>query len=259
MKRYIDTHTHIYDADFASDIEDVIYRAQNEGVFSCILPGIDMESHPRLIQLASDRPDFTYPATGLHPTSVNSEWEKELSFVTERAKEKRYVAIGEIGMDGYWSRDYIEEQSIVFEKQIELAASLSLPVIIHSRDATEEIFSVLEKTRHLGLEGVFHAFSGSPETYRRIRTYGNFLIGIGGVITYKNSKLPATLAEIPIEHLLLETDAPWLTPVPYRGKRNEPSFIKHIAAKIAEAKHCSIDEVAEVTTDNAIKLFKLKI
>ncbi|MPN03549.1 putative metal-dependent hydrolase YcfH [bioreactor metagenome] len=179
--------------------------------------------------------------------------------MAENANEKSYVAIGEIGIDGYWSREFIEEQSLVFQKQIEIAASLSLPVIIHSRDANEEIFTVLDKTKHLGIEGVFHAFSGSLETYKRIRSYGNFLVGIGGVVTYKNSKLPGTLAGIPIEHILLETDAPWLTPVPYRGKRNEPSYIHHIAAKVAETKGCSINEVAEMTTENAIKLFRLKI
>ena len=259
MKRYIDTHTHLYDADFANDIEDVISRAGNEGVISCIMPGIDMESHPGLMKLASEKPGFTNPATGLHPTSVNASWERELSFVYDNAVDKSYVAIGEIGIDGYWSREFIEEQSVVFQKQLELAASLSLPVIIHSREATEEIFAVLDKTRHLGIQGVFHAFSGSFETYKRIRSYGNFLVGIGGVVTYKNSKLPATLAGIPIEHILLETDAPWLTPVPYRGKRNEPSHIPLIAAKIAETKGCSIDEVAEITTENAIKLFRLKI
>lgn len=259
MKRYIDTHTHLYDSDFSTDIEDVISRACNEGIISCIMPGIDMESHPGLKQMASEKPGFTHPATGLHPTSVNAAWEKELSFVFDNAKDMSYVAIGEIGIDGYWSREFIREQSIVFQKQLELAASLSLPVIIHSREATEEIFSVLEKTRHLGIRGVFHAFSGSFETYKRILSYGNFLVGIGGVITYKNSKLPAVLSDIPIEHILLETDSPWLTPVPYRGKRNEPSYIPLIAAKVAETKGCSVDEVAEITTDNAIKLFRLKI
>jgi len=258
MKKYIDTHSHLYDADFVPDIDDVIFRAEEEGVFSCILPGIDKKSHSDLIALSNRKSSFAYPATGLHPTSVNNDWEDELAFVFDNAEKGIYTAIGEIGMDGYWSKEFLEEQSIAFEKQLELAAMLSLPVIIHVREATEETFSILDKTKHLGLKGVFHAFSGSYETFKRTQKYGDFMVGIGGAVTYKNSNLPSTLLKIPLDRIVLETDAPWLTPVPFRGKRNEPSFIPYIAGKIAESKGCSIDEVAEITTDNAIRLFKLQ-
>jgi len=259
MKQYIDTHIHLYDPDFGDDLEDVIMEARSEGVISCILPGIDKDSHTALLSLSEKEPSFTHPATGLHPTSVKENWEEELAFVTEGAQKGKYCAIGEIGMDGYWSRDFIKEQGIVFQSQLELAASKSLPVIIHVRDATEEVFTILEKTRHMGVSGVFHAFSGSYETFLRIQSLGNFMIGIGGVVTYKNSGLPKTLEKIGLDNIILETDAPWLTPVPFRGKRNKPSFLPIIARRIAEAKGCSIDEVAEITTRNAVTLFNLSI
>jgi len=259
MKQYIDTHVHLYDEGFGTDLEEVIFKARQQGIISFILPGIDIASHESLLSVSAKYPEFIYPATGLHPTSVKDDWEKELEFVFERAEENKYCAIGEIGMDGYWTKEFIKEQAVVFQRQVELAASKSLPVIIHAREATEDIFSVLEKTKHLGITGVFHAFSGSFDTFKRIQKYGDFKIGIGGVVTYKNSTLPATLEKIGLENIILETDAPWLTPVPFRGKRNEPSYIPIIAEKVAAAKGCSLDEVAEITTINSMKLFNLNI
>jgi TatD DNase family protein len=160
-------------------------------------------------------------------------------------------------MDGFWSKEFMKEQSIVFEKQIELANTHNLPIIIHSRDATEEIFKVLERSKHLNISGVFHAFSGSYETFVKLSGLGNFKIGIGGVLTFKNASLVNVVERIGLDNIVLETDAPWLTPAPYRGKRNEPSYISIIAEKLAEIKGCTIEEIARKTTENAVKLFKL--
>ncbi|MDP3437036.1 MAG: TatD family hydrolase, partial [Bacteroidales bacterium] len=172
--------------------------------------------------------------------------------------QQRFVAIGEIGLDGYWSKEHFSEQITVFEEQLRLAAKRELPVIIHSRDATEEIFKVLERNSSLSLRGVFHAFSGSYETYKRILRVGNFKIGVGGVVTYKNSNLPAVLEKAAIESIILETDAPWLTPVPYRGKRNQPAYVKIIAERVAEIKGCSYDEICSVTSSNAYSIFNFR-
>jgi TatD DNase family protein len=257
MLQYIDTHTHLYDDAFQEDIDEVVKRAKEAGISSCILPAIDMENHDRLVALCEKYPGCMFPCTGLHPTSVKQNWKEELSFVHDRIAEGRYFAIGEIGMDGYWSRDYIKEQEEVFVSQLKLAYKLDLPVIIHSRDATGEIFKALAGIKGIGIRGVFHAFSGSYETFSRLSDYGEFLIGIGGVITYKNANLRDTLKKIPLENLILETDSPWLTPVPYRGTRNEPSYLTQIAASVAEAKGCELEEVAEITTNNAKKLFRI--
>lgn len=257
MNHFIDTHIHLYDSDFEEDLPNVIERASALGIDKYILPGIDKSCHDKMMEVARRHPAEAFPAIGLHPESVKGDWEKELSFVFENIDNDKFYAVGEIGMDGYWSKEFIKEQSYVFEKQIELAASHNLPVIIHSRDATEEIFKILERTRHLGISGVFHAFSGSWETFQRLEGFGNFKIGIGGVITFKNASLAKVAEKIDLRNIVLETDAPWLAPVPFRGKRNEPSYISLIAQKLAEIKGCSLEEVAETTTENAVKLFKI--
>ncbi|MDZ4059035.1 MAG: TatD family hydrolase, partial [Bacteroidales bacterium] len=173
-------------------------------------------------------------------------------------KEERFIAIGEIGLDGYWSKEHFHYQRVVFEEQLRLSSERSLPVIIHSRDATEEIFNVLDRCSDVNLKGVFHAFSGSFETYERVQKYGDFMIGVGGVVTFKNSSLAEVVRRVPLERVVLETDGPWLTPSPHRGKRNEPSFIRIIAEKIAQIKKCTVEEVAAVTTENAIRIFDLQ-
>jgi TatD DNase family protein len=257
MAQFIDTHSHLYDNDFITDLPEVIERAKENKVSRCILPAVDKSCHQSLMDTASGFPGYLFPAAGLHPTSVGENWEEELKFVYETTAAEKYVAIGEIGMDGYWSKDFLNQQSIVFEKQIELAAWLNLPVIIHSREATEEIFKVVEKCRHLNVKGVFHAFSGSYETFCRIQKTGNFLVGIGGVVTFKKASLAETVKKIGLENIVLETDAPWLAPTPFRGKRNEPSYIGIIAQKLAELLDTDIDEVAEKTTENAQRMFNL--
>ena len=257
MTELIDTHAHLYDADFEADLEDVVFRAKEAGVSGIILPAIDIGNYDKMTNLANSLSGFAFPAIGLHPTSVKDNWREELDFVLDKACSGNYIAIGEIGMDCYWSVQHIKEQRIVFEEQLHLAAKKSLPVIIHYRDATEEIFNVLERTSGTPLKGVFHAYSGSFETYERIRKYGDFMLGIGGVVTFRNTNLVKIVERLPLNTILLETDAPWLTPVPFRGKRNEPSYLIHIAKRVAEIKNCSFEEVAHVTTLNAKRLFNL--
>ncbi len=257
MMEFIDTHAHLYDEAFSDDILQVIQRMEEAGVSHCILPGIDISVYDAMISLSGSRPDLFSPCIGLHPTSVGENWERELAFVKEHASERCFAAIGEIGIDKYWSTDYLGQQMRVFAEQLELAAELDLPVIIHLRNSTEEIFKVFSEVRGIPLKGVFHAFSGSYETYQRILRHGDFKIGIGGVSTYKNAGLAVTLEKVSIDDIVLETDSPWLTPVPFRGKRNESSYLIHIAANIAAIQGIPMETVATITTNNARKLFSL--
>lgn len=258
MLKLIDTHTHLYDQAFNEERKNVVERAKDNGVIRCILPAIDKESHNRLLECESTYEGYVHASAGLHPTSVNGDWENELQFVIEEVSRRDYIAIGEIGMDGYWSKEFIKEQAIVFTEQLKLASANNLPVIIHSRDSYEDIFAVLENCKSLHIKGVFHAFSGSHETFKRIQKYGDFKVGIGGVVTYKNAHIANTVKQIGLSNIVLETDSPWLTPVPFRGKRNEPSYIMYVAQKIAEIMDVTEDEVAEITSSNAVKLFNLQ-
>lgn len=258
---FIDTHVHLYDEAFRADFGDVIRRISDASVIKAVMPGIDSSVHKSMIDCAEQLKGFAYPSIGLHPTSVRENWREELEFVKSNVDTYNFVAVGEIGIDGYWSREYIAEQKIVFREQILIAAERNLPIIIHLRDSIGEILEVLDEVKKMGiknLRGVFHAYSGSFETYQLIKKYGDFKIGIGGVVTFKNAHIATVLEKIPIEEILLETDAPWLTPAPYRGKRNESSYIPIIARRIAEIKSLSLEEIAEITTENAQKLFNLK-
>ena len=254
--QFIDTHTHLYDEAFAGEEDLAVQRAKEAGITRMILPDIDSQTRDAMFELAARHEGVLFPCLGLHPTSVGADWEKEFELVEERPA-RGIKAIGEIGMDCYWSREYVKEQQIVLRRQLELADKLSLPVIIHSRESTELILNVLKECRHLNISGVFHAFSGSVETYRELQRLGDWYIGIGGVLTYKKASIAETIKDIPLSRILLETDSPYLTPVPYRGKRNESSYIPHIAARLAEIQGKDIAEVAETTTENAVKLFRL--
>lgn len=258
MIQFVDTHAHLYDEAFDADFDETIARIKGNGVIKCIFPAIDSSSYSRQVAAAARCGDFVSQAMGLHPTSVGEDWEKELQFVFDEVEKGGYVAIGEIGMDGYWSKEFMAEQKEVFAQQLKLAYRKGLPAIIHAREATEEIFDVLDSLRGEVPAGVFHAFGGSWETYGRICTYGNFMVGIGGVATYKNAGVAKSLERIPLEKILLETDCPYLTPVPFRGKRNESSYLVYIAEKIAQIKGCPLEEVAAVTTANAFKIFGLQ-
>ena len=251
---FTDTHTHLYDEAFAGEEDLAVERAVAAGVTRMILPDIDSQTRKEMFSLADRHEGVLFPCLGLHPTSVDARWQEEMTLM-EQHLDKRIWAIGEIGMDCYWSREFVKEQEEVFRIQLEMAARLALPVIIHSRESTELILNVLKDCRHLGLRGVFHAFSGSIETFRELQRLGDWYVGIGGVLTYKKASIAETVREIPMERILLETDSPYLTPVPFRGKRNESAYIPHIASRLAELTGRTVEETAEITTDNAQKLF----
>lgn len=253
---FIDTHAHLYDEAFASEEDAAVERAAEASVKRLILPDIDSQTRDAMFALADRHEGVAFPCLGLHPTSVDKRWEREIEAM-EGYLSRRIWAIGEIGMDCYWSKEFIREQQHVFRLQLEMASRLDLPVIIHSRDSTELIINTLKECRHLPLRGVFHAYSGSIETFREIQRLGDWYIGIGGVLTYKKASIADTVREIPLDRILLETDSPYLTPVPFRGRRNESGYIPHIAAKLSEITGKDIGEIASQTTENAVKLFRI--
>ena len=251
---FTDTHTHLYDEAFDGEEDLAVARAVDAGVTRMILPDIDSKTRQPMLDLADRHQGTLFPCIGLHPTSVDALWQEEM-LLMEKHLDRKIWAIGEIGMDCYWSREFIREQEEVLRIQLETAARMSLPVIIHSREYTELIINILKDCSHLGLRGVFHAFSGSAETFRELQKTGDWYIGIGGVLTYRKASIAETVRQIPLERILLETDSPYLTPVPFRGKRNESSYIPHIATRLAELQGTDISEVAHTTTENARKLF----
>lgn len=254
---FIDTHTHFYDEWLLPDAEAAIQRALEAGVGKMIQADVDSHERADMWEVGKRHPGVLYQMLGLYPGSVTADnWKEELEAVYNLAREE-VVAIGEIGLDYHEGKEYMKEQKEVLRLQFELAAKLNLPVNIHLRDAWEDFFTVLEDCRHLHLRGNLHCFSGSYEVYERANRSGEFAVGIGGVLTFKNASLPAVVARIPMEHILLETDAPYLAPVPYRGKRNESAYLPLIAAKLAEVKCLSVNEIEAITTNNAIRLFAL--
>ncbi len=252
----IDTHSHIYSEEFDSDRAEVIARAKAAGVTKIILPNVDSESLPRMLQLESEYPGYCFAAIGLHPTSVKENYAEELEIVKKELERREYIAIGEIGIDLYWDKSFLKEQIQVFVQQIEWALEYNLPVIIHVRDSFRETMDVLEKFRGKGLEGVFHSFTGTIDQAREIIEFGGFYIGINGIVTFKNSGLDAVVQQIDPRYLLLETDAPYLTPAPFRGKRNESGHIGHVATKLAEILKINFNHIDNITTENSYKLFK---
>ena len=256
IMEFIDTHSHLYDEAFAGEEDIVLQRAIDAGVTKLIFPDIDSQSREAMFAFADRHKGTVFPCAGLHPTSVDASWEKEM-MLAEQHLDRDIVAIGEIGIDCYWSTEVLEQQKEVFRIQLGIAAERDLPVIIHSRESTEIIINIIKELRHLGIRGVFHAYSGSKETFRELERLGDWYIGIGGVLTYKKASIAETVKEIPLERILLETDSPYLTPVPFRGKRNESSYVPYIAQKLSELTGRSIEEVAAVTTENAKKLFSI--
>lgn len=268
--RLIDTHSHIYEPEFDSDRELCIERALNSGVELMLFPAIDSESHDRMFLTACQHPEAIRTMMGLHPTSVNDNprWREELQIV-ERLLDNppegigEFCAVGEIGLDFYWSNDFREEQIEAFILQLRMAAKRNLPVAIHTRAAWDEMEQILKQEvdsaeqRGESLRGVLHAFSEDAERYRRMRSIGDFKFGVGGVVTFKKSTLAESVKEMALEDIVLETDSPYLTPAPFRGKRNESGYISYICSKVAELKGVSEEEVAEITTRNATHLFNL--
>jgi TatD DNase family protein len=252
--RLIDTHCHLYSNSFSGDIQEVIQRAEKEGVEKFYLPSVDSGSTEGLLALEERYPGRCIGMMGLHPTSVKAEYEVEMKRVGDWLGRRRWVAVGEIGLDFYWDKSFSVQQYDAFRRQIEWALHYDLPIVIHTRDAMAETIGVVKEYQQRGLRGIFHCFGGDAEAARSIVDLG-FYLGIGGVLTYKNSGLPAALAEVGLEHLVLETDAPYLSPVPFRGKRNESSYLKYIVHKLAEVKGIAVEEVARITTENAQKIF----
>lgn len=253
---FIDTHTHLYLDAFDHDRDQVIQSALEKQVSLLLLPNIDSGSIDSLHRLCSRYPGICLPMMGLHPTSVNDSYEEEMQRISTCFKHQSYVAVGETGMDLYWDRTYEREQELVFREQISLALAHHLPVVIHSRNSIDRIVEILKDYQGSGISGVFHCFSGSLLQARQIIEMG-FYLGIGGVLTFQKSSLASVVSQVSIEHILLETDSPFLAPVPYRGKRNESAHLPLIAEKLAEVKGTTAEHVAEVTTANARMLFGL--
>lgn len=251
-----DTHCHLYSEEFTADIDDVINRAENEGVNKFYLPAIDSTTHEQMILLEEKYPGKCIAMMGLHPCYVKENYLNELQLAEEWLGKRKFAAIGEIGLDFYWDKTYALQQYDAFRKQIEWSLHYKLPIVIHTRNAMPETIAVVKEYASKGVNGIFHCFSGNYHDATQIIDMG-FYLGIGGVITYKNAGLAEVLEKIDLKHIVLETDAPYLTPVPYRGKRNESSYIKYIAEKLALIKKVSIDEVAVITTGNSQKIFGL--
>lgn len=256
---FCDSHTHIYAEEFDQDRDEMIRRSVENGVCTLYLPAIDSKYHRRMLDVSATYPEMCRPMMGLHPTSVKGNYEQELEIVEKWLSDPspNFCAIGEIGIDLYWDRTHEAEQRIAFERQLRMAIHYDLPVVIHTRNSMDIALGMVESIGNPTLRGVFHCFSGNIRQAEKAVALG-FLLGIGGVVTYKNSGLQAVVEHMRPEHLLLETDAPWLPPVPYRGRRNEPSFLPLIARKIAEIKKVPVEEIEMVTTANAMRLFANK-
>lgn len=251
---FIDTHSHIYCEEFSSDRNEAIVRARQSGIDRVVLPNIDSSSIRPMLDLTDSGPGYFYPLIGIHPTSVKEDFRKELEIIEYWLYKRKFYGIGEIGIDLYWDKSFLQEQTEVFGIQIDWAKQLNIPVAVHVRDSFVEVMEVLLNKKDDSLRGVFHSFTGTIEDAGQIIDLG-FKIGIGGIVTFKNSGLDSVVAKINLEHILLETDSPWLAPVPNRGKRNECSFLPSIASKVAELHNVTIEEVAQITTHNASELF----
>ena len=250
----IDTHTHLYLNTFDNDLDDVMIRAENAGVKKMYLPAIDSSTHEAMLRVEARYPEQCFAMIGLHPCSVKADYKKELAIIEAHLQQRTFAAIGETGLDFYWDTSFVEAQTLALEQQIQWAVQYNLPLVLHTRNATPETIAIIEKYKQPALRGIFHCFGGTLQEAQKIIDC-NFLLGIGGVVTYKNSGLDAVLPAISLEHLLLETDAPYLAPVPHRGKRNECSFLPAIAQKIADIKKVDVKMVLEQTTLNAQKMF----
>jgi len=252
----IDTHTHLFLPEFDSDRAQVIENAIQKGVYKMLLPNVDSSSIEPLIHLAKKYPDHCFQMIGLHPTSVKDDYKTEINIIEDWLKKEKFIAIGEIGIDLYWDKTFFTQQQETFKYQIHLAKKLDLPIVIHARESFNEIFDLLKHEIDGNLKGVFHAFTGDSNQANQIIEWG-FKIGIGGIVTFKNSGLDSIVKNIDINHIVLESDSPYLAPVPFRGKRNESAYIIDVAEKIAQIKNTTLIEVAKITTENAKQLFKL--
>lgn len=251
----IDTHTHLYSDQFDSDRKEMLQRAFDKGVTKFFLPAIDSSYHEKMLALESEYPGKIFAMMGLHPCDVKPEtWEKELEIVENYLKQRPFCAIGEIGIDLYWDKTTLDIQIKAFEQQIDWAIAYDLPIVIHTRESFDEVFEVLERKKHPRLRGIFHCFSGTLEQAKHAIDLG-FILGIGGVVTFKNGKIDQFLHEISLEKIVLETDSPYLAPVPFRGKRNESSYVELVAGKLVDIYGKDFSEIDRITTANAEKIF----
>lgn len=252
----IDTHSHIYSEDFDADRAETVQRAKEVGISHIILPNCDSSTLAPMLTLEAEYPDFCHAAIGLHPTSVKEDYEHELDLVKSELERRDWIAVGEIGIDLYWDKTFLHEQIKAFQLQLDWALYYKLPVIIHVRDSFHETMEALAPYKDKGLTGVFHSFTGTVEEAQQIIGFGGFKLGINGIVTFKNSGLAAVVEQISLENILLETDSPYLTPTPHRGKRNESAYVSLVCKKIAEIYRCSEEEISIQTTLNAKSLFK---
>ena len=256
---FIDTHIHLDGEEFTEDLDLVVARAKEAGAEKLFIPGINLSSVKSVAELCEKYSGFCYPMIGLHPEDVREDWESVLREMEPHMQDAPWIAIGEVGLDFYWSREFEKEQIEVFDKQVQWAIKYDLPLMVHCRTAQNELLAVLRKyADNPKLRGVFHCFTGNEQEARRYLEYENWMLGIGGVLTFKKSKLPETLRNaVPLSRIVLETDAPYMAPVPHRGKRNESSFIPYIINTLADVYYTSPDNIAETTTRNAKNLFNL--
>lgn len=253
----IDTHTHLFAQQFDQDRSEVIHRALEKGVKQMLLPNINSSSIQPMLNLCAEFPNNCFPMIGLHPCDMKTNYLEELEIIEEWLQNEKFVAVGEIGIDLYWDVSTLSIQEDAFRKQVELAKKYKLPVAIHVRDSFDEVLTIIDELNDDNLSGVFHCFTGNEAQANHIINYGGFKLGIGGLVTFKNSNLNNTLKTISIKYLILETDSPYLAPTPYRGKRNESSYLILVAEKLAEIYGKSLEEVAHITTQNAKELFKI--
>lgn len=252
----IDTHAHIYAGEFDNDRAKAIQRAKDAAIINILMPAIDSSTHQNMLGLENQYPGTCISMMGLHPCSIKENYEQELSIAEDYLSQQKFIAVGEIGLDFYWDISFKDQQYAAFHRQVEWALQYDIPISIHSRNATDECIEVVRQHQQGRLKGVFHCFSGTPQQAKRVIGLG-FYLGIGGVLTFKNSGLDKVVKEVDLAHLVLETDAPYLAPVPFRGKRNECSYISYIAQKLADIKETPVDSIVAITTANAEKLFGL--
>ncbi len=256
--KFIDTHTHLFASEFKDDIDIVVKNAINSGVSKMLLPNIDSTTTNNMLQLCNKYPQHCFPMIGLHPCSVKKDnIEKEILHVEEMLNKNKFIAIGEIGLDLYWDKSTLSFQKVAFELQIKLAKKHQLPIVIHVRDSFNEAIEIVEKLNNESLSGVFHCFTGNIQEAERIINLENFYLGIGGVVTFKNGGINKIINQISLDNIILETDSPYLTPTPFRGRRNESKYLVNIAQKMSEIYEIDINEIANKTSSNAINLFKI--
>ncbi len=254
---FVDTHTHLFSPSFDEDRTEIVQRAIKAGVKTMLLPNIDVESIEPMYNLCTQFSQNCFPMMGLHPGSVDEKWEENLAIIQKNLFERKNCAVGEIGMDLYWDKTFVNEQAEAFRRQVNWAKELNLPIVIHAREAFDEIFAIVDELNDERLTGVFHCFTGTLEQAKKIQNFGGFKLGIGGVLTYKKAGLDEILKDVDMSELILETDSPYLPPTPHRGKRNESAYLLHVAEKLADVKGISLVEVAKITSKNANELFKL--